>query len=579
MVIGQGAAPVTIDGVKGEVTGLTNKTLSVPGYATSGRAATEEQLNLVSLTANSAAKGWNIASSGNATATNVAPDSTVTFNGDSNITVKHSTDANGAKLDVTLNPDLNVTSVTAGNTKVDAAGVSFTGSQVALTATGLNNGGNKLSNVAAGTAATDAVNLSQLQSATAGVATHYYSVNDGGAQAGNYANDGATGMNSVAVGVNSSAKKDGAVAIGSASADEENSVAIGVNAKAADKNSVALGSGSETRAAVAIASDTALIPATTLNFAGASNVLGVVSVGGANGATRQIVNVAPGALSATSTDAVNGSQLFAVAKGLNDRIDNIQLTPGPQGPKGDPGPAGPEGKPGDGGGTGTGTAQENPWITGNVATRAAPRATGLDTLAAGSNAVASGEFAKAIGNESEASGYSAIAFGYKAKADGRRSIALGDRSVTTGDSSVSLGSDSNDGGRSNVISVGSEGAERQVTNVAPGTQGTDAVNLNQLSQMGAQINNQFGNLQHQIDANRREANAGTAGAMAMAGMPQAYMPGKSMLAAGAASFRGESALAVGMSSITDNGRWVTKFTGSANSRGQVGVSVGAGYQW
>ena len=130
-----------------------------------------------------------------------------------------------------------------------------------------------------------------------------------------------------------------------------------------------------------------------------------------------------------------------------------------------------------------------------------------------------------------------------------------------------------------MISVGSEGAERQVTNVAPGTQGTDAVNLNQLNQMGAQINNQFGNLQHQIDANRREANAGTAGAMAMAGMPQAYMPGKSMLAAGAASFRGESALAVGMSSITDNGRWVTKFTGSANSRGQVGVSVGAGYQW
>ena len=89
----------------------------------------------------------------------------------------------------------------------------------------------------------------------------------------------------------------------------------------------------------------------------------------------------------------------------------------------------------------------------------------------------------------------------------------------------------------------------------------------------------MGSMQQQINNNRREANAGVAGAMAMAGMPQAYLPGKSMVAAGAAGFRGESALAVGMSSISDNGRWVTKFTGSANSRGQVGVSVGAGYQW
>ena len=115
--------------------------------------------------------------------------------------------------------------------------------------------------------------------------------------------------------------------------------------------------------------------------------------------------------------------------------------------------------------------------------------------------------------------------------------------------------------------------------MAPGTQGTDAVNLNQLTQMGSQISNQFGNLQNQINANRRDANAGTAGAMAMAGMPQAYQPGKSMVAAGAAGYHGESAIAVGMSRISDNGRWVTKFTGSANSRGQVGVSVGAGYQW
>jgi len=65
----------------------------------------------------------------------------------------------------------------------------------------------------------------------------------------------------------------------------------------------------------------------------------------------------------------------------------------------------------------------------------------------------------------------------------------------------------------------------------------------------------------------------------MAGMPQAYMPGKNMLAAGVAGYEGQSAIALGFSSISDNGKWVMKFTGSANSRGNVGVSAGAGFQW
>ena len=311
-------------------------------------------------------------------------------------------------------------------------------------------------------------------------------------------------------------------------------------------------------------------------------MLGVVSVGSATGGTRQIVNVAPGQISATSTDAINGSQLFAVAKGLNDRIDNIPggsgtVGPaGPQGPKGDkgdPGPAGPEGKPG------TGTGSGSQWIDGNVANFTAPSVTGSESLAAGSGSQATGSNSTAIGNGAIATGSNSVAMGQGSTASGNGATALGQGAMATGSNSVAIGNNSNDAGRANVVSMGSTGAERQITNVAAGTEGTDAVNLNQLNQMGAQINNQFGNLQHQIDVNRREANAGTAGAMAMAGMPQAYQPGKNMVAAGAATYRGETALAVGMSRISDNGRWVTKFTGSANSRGQVGVSVGAGYQW
>ncbi|RGE47100.1 hypothetical protein DZC30_01535 [Comamonas testosteroni] len=572
VIVGQGGAnPVTVNGAAGDVTGLTNKTLTGAGFGTAGRAATEEQLSLVNQTLN---KGWNVASSGNPAATNIAPGGTVTFNGDSNVSVSHAANSNGSDVNIKLNPNLNVSSVTTGGTVINNAGVSFTGSTVTLTSTGLNNGGNKITNVAAGTEATDAVNVSQLQAATAGGGTHFYSVNNKDATAANYKNDGATGVNALAAGVGASATSDDAIAVGEAKASAANAVAIGKGATAADANSVALGSGSQTKAAVAIATDNTLIPSTTLNFAGASNVVGVVSVG-SGGGTRQIVNVAPGAITATSTDAINGSQLFAVAQGLNDRIDNIQLTPGPQGPegpKGDPGPAGPEGKPGTGG-------DGNKWIDGNVATFTPPSPTGKESLAAGSSSVASGDNSTAMGNGSVASGNNSVAMGQGSTASGNGATALGQGAMATGSGSVAIGNNSNDAGRSNVVSVGSAGAERQITNVAPGTQGTDAVNLNQLNQMGTTINNQFGNIQNQINQNRREANAGTAGAMAMAGMPQAYLPGKSMLAAGAATYRGESAMAVGMSRISDNGRWVTKFTGSANTRGQVGVSVGAGYQW
>jgi autotransporter adhesin len=67
--------------------------------------------------------------------------------------------------------------------------------------------------------------------------------------------------------------------------------------------------------------------------------------------------------------------------------------------------------------------------------------------------------------------------------------------------------------------------------------------------------------------------------MAMAGMPQAYEPGKSMAAVSAGTFRGESSLAIGVSTISEGGRWVYKLTGSTDTRGDAGVSIGAGFQW
>lgn len=113
---------------------------------------------------------------------------------------------------------------------------------------------------------------------------------------------------------------------------------------------------------------------------------------------------------------------------------------------------------------------------------------------------------------------------------------------------------------------------KTITNVAPGVNGTDAVNVNQLnaSQKAA-----FKRI-HDVD---RKARAGIAQAIATAGLPQAYLPGKNLAALSAGTYGGESGFAVGVSSISDDGKWIFKVTGSANTRGQAGGSVGVGYQW
>ncbi|PZU30095.1 MAG: hypothetical protein DI584_00720 [Stenotrophomonas sp.] len=243
-------------------------------------------------------------------------------------------------------------------------------------------------------------------------------------------------------------------------------------------------------------------------------------------------------------------------------------------------------------------------------TKAAASATGQDSVAAGPQAKASGNQAVAIGN------------GANASAAG--SVALGAGSVAT---------------RANTVSVGAAGAERQITNVGDGTEATDAVNVRQLqaSQQGtvrydqntdgstnygsvtmgrpgtstvihnvgtgvaptdavnvAQLNKGMGEVmdwsknytdQRFNDVSRDmkriddRASAGVASAMAMAGLPQPTEAGKRMASMAASTFHGESSMAVGVSGVTDGGRWIYKLSGSANTRGDGGVTVGAGFQW
>ena len=123
-----------------------------------------------------------------------------------------------------------------------------------------------------------------------------------------------------------------------------------------------------------------------------------------------------------------------------------------------------------------------------------------------------------------------------------------------------------------INSSGINAGGTKITNVAPGTDGTDAVNVNQLKQVAGDIHNK-------LNRNNKDLRAGIAGANAAAGLPQVYIQGKSMVSASAGTFKGQSAVAVGYSRASDNGKLILKLQGNANTRGDIGGSVGVGYQW
>ena len=138
----------------------------------------------------------------------------------------------------------------------------------------------------------------------------------------------------------------------------------------------------------------------------------------------------------------------------------------------------------------------------------------------------------------------------------------------------------------NPVSLSSSGLDNggnKITNVAAGTAGTDAVNISQLNQaLGAITGVNTANfiaLENKVNEVAADAKAGTAAAMAVAGLPQAYLPGKSMMAVGGSVYRGESGYAIGYSTISDGGNWIVKGTATGNSRGHYGATAAVGYQW
>jgi trimeric autotransporter adhesin len=361
---------------------------------------------------------------------------------------------------------------------------------------------------------------------------------DNGIGMGNGAIVQQTAPGGTAIGQNATVNLADGVAMGTnATSNGIQAMALGAGTQAAFAGSVALGAGSKTDAAVGTASTT--LNGVTYNFAGATPG-STVSVGSA-GAERTLTNVAAGRISATSTDAINGSQLFATDQtlsalysqliNLNNIVNNL-----PQG------------------GTGT-TINTYQTSTDNT-----------------SNASATGSNSTAVGAGTTASGNNSTAVGAGSTASGNNSVAIGAGSVAS---------------QANSVSVGSAGNERTVTNVAAGVNNTDAANVGQLNQAiqtakdwsKDYVDQRFQGVDRDLNRIGNRADAGIAAAMAMASLPQAYQPNQSSAAVALGSFHGEAGIAIGVSTITESGHYVFKVNATSNSRGDTGAGVGAGVVW
>ncbi|MGF6154528.1 hypothetical protein [Pseudomonas fluorescens] len=425
-------------------------------------------------------------------------------------------------------------------------------------------GNRKLTGLSAGTQDNDAVNVAQLKSVGNQVDQNTTDITNLDGRVGGlegligsgggikYLHVNSTGADSAATGTDSMALGPKAQASGNGS------VAMGNGAKASADGSVAVGSGAS--------DDGRGAEAYTGKYSAANNVTsGTVSVGNAaTGETRTVSNVADGK---DANDAVNVRQLDgAVAESkqyTDDSIANLNGTAIQQGAR-------ISAVEGDVSNLKNGT--DGMFQVNNSSAVAKPKATGVDSIAGGAGAVASGKNSAAVGTKSQATGENSVAVGNGAKASAKNSTALGANSVAD---------------RENSVSVGSVGNERQLTNIAAGTSGTDAVNVDQLTKSVAGITDnanaytdqRYSELKNDIKKQDEILSAGIAGAMAMASLPQAYSPGASMTVASASSYRGQSSVAFGVSHMSGNGRWLTKLQGSTDTQRNVGVAVGVGYQW
>ncbi|MNV23408.1 Adhesin YadA precursor [compost metagenome] len=465
-----------------------------------------------------------------------------------------------------VNPYLVVDGANDGS---DNASIGTTNNSVALGANSvatrndsvsIGSAGNErqLTHLAAGTAATDAVNVQQLTDAIDGVAagaTNPYLMVDGANDGSDNARTSGT-SNAVAIGANSVADRENSVSVGAAGNER---VITNVAAGTEDTDAVNVG---QLKDAGVIDPGTGRVREMVAYDTGSA--MGQITLAGAGG--TRITNLRDGEIRSGSTDAVNGGQIAEIRDHLQGQIDG--LAGGGTGP----GPGDPN--PGPGPGVGGDEHFDAEGDTGKPA-----QATGTGSVAAGEGAAASGSHGTAVGSTSTASGTSSSAIGAGSTASGANSTALGAGSTASASNAVALGNGSV-ADRADSVSVGSEGHERQITNVKAGTARTDAVNVGQLQDAMAGANqytdDRFDVMKDMLDQNSRQANRGIAASAALVNnMP--YAPGKVVVNAGVAGYRGESAMGISASRWSDNGRVNINVGVSQARKDQPIIRFGVGF--
>lgn len=204
------------------------------------------------------------------------------------------------------------------------------------------------------------------------------------------------------------------------------------------------------------------------------------------------------------------------------------------------------------------------------------QATAEDTTAVGNRAVASQVGSVAIGQNAQATGDPTVAVGQSAVASGNNAVALGAGAQATGSNSVALGAGSV-ASRADSVSVGSPGNERVITNVAPGTNWSDAANVGQLNQVAGQI----GSIGEQVVNLSRAAYSGIAMSAALAGLPQVEEGKTFGIGAGLGNYAGYTSLAVGASARFGDDTIVKMglSTSPGPGDGHVLFNMGVGYSW
>ncbi|ECH9265734.1 hypothetical protein YV04_004438 [Salmonella enterica subsp. enterica] len=433
----------------------------------------------------------------------------------------------------------------------------------------------QITNVADGSEAQDAVTVRQLQNAIGAVTTtptKYYHANS------TEEDSLAVGTDSLAMGAKTIVNADAGIGIGLNTlvmADAINGIAIGSNARAYHANSIAMGNGSQTTRG-------AQTDYTAYNMDTPQNSVGEFSVGSEDG-QRQITNVAAGS---ADTDAVNVGQLKVTdsrvaantesinnlntqVSSLDTRVTNIEN--------------------GIGDIVTTGSTKYFKTNTDGVDANAQ----GADSVAIGSGSIAAAENSVALGTNSVADEANTVSVGSSTQQRRITNVAAGVNNTDAvnvaqlkASEAGSVRYETNADGSVNysVLNLGDgSGGTTRIGNVSAAVNDTDAVNYAQLKRSVEEANTytdqKMGEMNSKIKGVENKMSGGIASAMAMAGLPQAYAPGANMTSIAGGTFNGESAVAIGVSMVSESGGWVYKLQGTSNSQGDYSAAIGAGFQW